>query len=49
MWRDDPAFAQRFIATFEDGGDRVVGAWELAEDGVSFAPDLEMTLERARG
>ncbi len=47
LWRDDPAFAQRFVGTFEDAGSTIVGLWEVAEDGGTWEPDLAITYHRA--
>jgi hypothetical protein len=46
LWRDEPGFNQRFAGTFEDGGNRVVGAWESSPDGSDWERDLEITFVR---
>lgn len=33
LWREGEPFAQRFAATFEDGGAMIAGRWETAGDG----------------
>jgi hypothetical protein len=48
LWRDAPGFNQRFTATFEDGGDRIVGLWEASPDGSKWERDLEITFVRRR-
>jgi predicted esterase len=47
LWRDDPDFAQRFVGKFEDGGSKIGGQWEVAEDGGIWKPDLRITYHRA--
>ena len=42
LWREGEPFAQRFIGRFEDGGRRIVGPYELAEDGVNFRTDFDV-------
>jgi hypothetical protein len=46
MWRDAPGFGQRFIATFDESGDVITGAWELCRDGETWEPDFDMTYTR---
>jgi hypothetical protein len=48
LWRDAPGFAQRFEGTFKDGGQTIVGLWELCTDGKTWKPDLEMTYTRTK-
>jgi hypothetical protein len=48
LWRDEPGFSQRFTGTFDDGGDRIVGVWELSRDGSDWERDLEITFFRRR-
>jgi hypothetical protein len=43
LWREGEPFAQRFTGTFEDGGRRIAGRWEKAEDGVNYATDFYLT------
>lgn len=49
QWRDDPAFAQRFTATFSADGRTITGRWEIAEDGVSWKHDFDLTYTRVAG
>ena len=49
LWRDDPDFAQRFVGTVEDGGSTIVGLWEVAEDGGTWADDLAISYRHAGG
>jgi hypothetical protein len=44
IWRDDPAFAQRFSATL--GHDRFEGRWQVARTPGDWADDLEVTYRR---
>lgn len=47
IWRDDPAFAQRFYATLAP--DRFEGQWELARTPGDWQADLKVTYRRAAG
>lgn len=44
IWRDDPAFAQRFSATL--GQDTFQGRWQLARTPGAWKDDLEVTYRR---
>jgi hypothetical protein len=44
IWRDDPAFAQRFSAT--PGPDRFEGRWQVARTPGDWEDDLEVTYRR---
>jgi hypothetical protein len=46
QWRDDPAFAQRFTATFSADGRTLAGMWEIAEDGVNWKKDFDLTYRK---
>jgi hypothetical protein len=48
LWREGDPFAQRFTARFEDGGDTIVGRWELAEDGTNFRTDFDLVFKRVK-
>ncbi len=48
LWRKGEPFAQRFTATFEDGGDIIRGRWELAEDQESFHTDFDLIYRRVK-
>jgi hypothetical protein len=43
VWRAAPEFHQRFTATFSDDGATISGAWEMAEDGVHWHHDFDLT------
>ena len=45
IWRDDPAFAQRFSATL--GHDAFEGLWQLAETPGDWQDDLKVTYRRS--
>ena len=45
IWRDDPAFAQRFSATL--GHDVFEGVWQLAETRGAWQDDLKVTYRRS--
>jgi hypothetical protein len=44
IWRDDPAFAQRFAATL--GHDRFEGQWQVARTPGDWQDDLKATYRR---
>ena len=46
LWRTGEPFAQRFTATFEDGGDTIAGRWEASEDGETYRTDFELIFRR---
>ena len=48
LWRDEPGFEPRFPGTIEGGGNRIVGVWELSQDGSNWERDLEITFSRRR-
>jgi hypothetical protein len=37
-----PGFAQRFLAEFSADGERIEGAWEKADDGVTWEHDFTL-------
>jgi hypothetical protein len=45
--RQAPGFSQRFTGTFADGGDSIIGMWQLSEDDVHWHDDLEINFLRA--
>ena len=46
IWRDAPGFSQRFTGTVADGGDTIVGRWQLNRDDHRWENDLEITYRR---
>lgn len=48
LWRRGEPFAQRFVGTFEDGGDTIRGRWEIAEDQENFVTDFDLIYRRVR-
>ena len=48
IWRDSPGFSQRFAATFADGGDTILGRWQLCKDNVHWKDDLQITYRRKK-
>lgn len=48
MSRNAPGFSQRYAGTFTDGGDTIVGLWQLCRDGVHWNNDLRITYRRTR-
>jgi hypothetical protein len=45
--RDAPGFSQRFTGTFADGGDTIVGLWQLCQDDVHWNDDLRIEYRRS--
>jgi hypothetical protein len=43
--RDAPGFSQRFVGTFADGGDTIVGRFQLRRD-VEWTEDVQITYRR---
>jgi hypothetical protein len=48
IWREAPGFSQRFTGTFGDGGNTMVGQWQLREDDVRWNDDLRITYRRRK-
>ena len=46
IWRNAPGFSQRFHGTVTDGGDTIVGRWQLCKDDVHWHDDLQITYRR---
>lgn len=46
IWREAPAFNQRFIGILEDDGDRIAGRWDFSEDGEHWRTDFDLTYRR---
>lgn len=46
IWRDAPGFSQRFRGAAVDGGDTIVGRWQLSHDDRHWDDDLEITYRR---
>ncbi|HTU60328.1 MAG TPA: hypothetical protein VMF89_17880, partial [Polyangiales bacterium] len=42
-----PGFSQRFTGTFADGGDSLVGRWQVSTDDKSWDDDLRITYRRS--
>ena len=47
IWRDAPGFSQRYTGTFADGGNTILGGWQLRQDDVNWADDLRITYRRS--
>jgi hypothetical protein len=47
LWRSGDPFAQRFTATFSEGGNTILGRWEKSEDGITFETDFDMVYRRS--
>lgn len=43
LWRDGEPFSQRFTGRFSEDGRTITGRWELAEDGVTWRTDFDLT------
>jgi hypothetical protein len=46
LWRDAPGFSQRFSGTFSDGGESIVGRWQLSQEEGRWDDDLQITYRR---
>jgi hypothetical protein len=46
LWRDAPGFSQRFTGTFADGGDTIIGLWQVSRDDMLWEDDLRITFRR---
>jgi hypothetical protein len=46
LWRDGEDFSQRYRGTVSNDGARIDGAWEIAEDGVTWKHDFDITYRR---
>jgi hypothetical protein len=46
-WRDAPEFSQRFIITFADNGNTMIGKGEMSKDGAPWEKDLDLTYTRS--
>jgi hypothetical protein len=44
--RTAPGFSQRFEGTFGSGGGAITGLWQVCEDDVHWADDLQITYRR---
>ena len=42
-------FSQRFVGTFSHDGNRIVGRWEISEDGVHWEHDFDLTYSKVSG
>ena len=49
LWREGAPFSQRFTGRFEDDGDKIVGRWELADDGTNYENRLRPDLQKGQG
>jgi hypothetical protein len=43
LWRDGAPYSQRFTGTFSANGKTIAGRWEIAEDGMSWKTDFDLT------
>ena len=48
LWREGEPFSQRFTGRFEDGGDTIVGRWEIAQDGTNYEIDFDLIYRRVK-
>ena len=46
LWRDGPDFSQRYTGTFSADGSRIDGTGEIAEDGITWKKDFDITYKR---
>jgi len=48
MWRETPAFRQRYEGNISDDGNTITARWEKSSDGVRWEHDFDITYTRAR-
>jgi hypothetical protein len=53
LWRDRPDFSpldfsQRYTGIFSDDGKTITGAWEICQDGKTWAHDFDLTLIKTK-
>ncbi len=46
LWREGEPFAQRFTASFEDGGTTIVGRWETGDEDGGYETDFDLIYRR---
>jgi hypothetical protein len=46
VWREAPAFNQRFIGRLSDDSGNITGQWEFSEDGKSWKVDFDINYEK---
>lgn len=46
LWREGAPFAQRFTGRFDEDGRTIAGRWEIAEDGINYTTDFDLTYTR---
>jgi hypothetical protein len=42
LWRDDPGFSQRFVGTFADNGNTIMGRWKRSTDSSAWEHDFNL-------
>jgi hypothetical protein len=48
IWRDAPAFSQRFTGTFSSDGGTINGLWEKSDDGSRWEDDFRLNYTSSR-
>ena len=48
LWRDFPAFSQRFHGTFSEDGGVITAYWEKSTDGSNWERDCDLTYTKVR-
>lgn len=46
LWRDAPAFWQRYAGSLDQAGVTITGAWESSRDGQSWSHDFDLSYRR---
>ena len=46
LWRDSPGFFQRYVGTFDTGGNTIKGSWQRSQDGTYWAHDFDLVYRR---
>jgi hypothetical protein len=47
--RDEPAFSQRFMGTFQEGGSMIDGLWKLSRVNGKWEDDLRIIYRQEKG
>jgi hypothetical protein len=48
LWREGEPFSQRFSAQISDDGNTIYGRWEIAQDGLTWETDFDLTYRKVR-
>jgi len=46
IWRDDPAFSQRFVGNIAGDGQAITAEWQSSADGSTWETDFDLTYNK---